>query len=159
MMGGSGKAPPRIWHQSVNELDHFAVYKQALEAHAAEILGDDAKVIVHGLPSGSYGGASATAVLGNAYSYYRILGQVIDNAIAAERQGYDAFVIGSFSEPFELVVAYARLALNDRRLGWIGSHGSPEHLGQHEETSDVAARAACKSSPLRTRRMALRMSG
>jgi len=90
----------RIWHQSVNELDHIAVYKRALEAHAAEILGDDAQVVVEGLPSGSYDGASATAVLGNAYAYHRILGRVIDNAIEAERQGFDAFVIGSFSEPF-----------------------------------------------------------
>ncbi|MGB9114927.1 aspartate/glutamate racemase family protein [Bradyrhizobium sp.] len=91
---------PRIWHQSVNELDHFGVYKRALETHAAEVLGDDAEVVVHGLPAGTYGGASATAVLGNAYAYHRILGRVIHNAIAAERQGYDAFVIGSFSEPF-----------------------------------------------------------
>jgi Asp/Glu/hydantoin racemase len=100
-MTEKGRKPtPRIWHQSVNELDHYAVYKQALEAHAKEILGDDANVVVHGLPSGSYGGASATAILGNAYAYHRILGQVIENAVAAERQGYDAFVIGSFSEPF-----------------------------------------------------------
>ena len=93
-------AVPRIWHQSVNELDHFDVYKRALEAHAAEILGDDAKVVVHGLPAGAYGGASATAVLGNAFAYHRILDRVIDYAITAEKQGYDAFVIGSFSEPF-----------------------------------------------------------
>lgn len=90
----------RIWHQSVNELDHLAVYARALEAHAAEVLGDDAKVSVQGLPSGSYGGIPATAALGNAYVYHRILSRVIDNAIAAERQGFDAFVIGSFGEPF-----------------------------------------------------------
>ena len=93
-------AAPRIWHQSVNELDHFDVYKRALEVHAAEVLGDDAKVVGHGLPAGSYGGASATAVLGNAFAYHRILDRVIDYAISAEKQGYDAFVIGSFSEPF-----------------------------------------------------------
>jgi allantoin racemase len=29
----------RIWHQSVNELDHLEVYKRALEAHAAEVTG------------------------------------------------------------------------------------------------------------------------
>ena len=90
----------RIWHQSVNELDHLTAYKQALEAHAAEILGEDASVDVQGLPSGAYGGASATAVLGNSYAYHRILAPIMDNAVAAERAGYDAFVIGSFSEPF-----------------------------------------------------------
>jgi Asp/Glu/hydantoin racemase len=90
----------RIWHQSVNELDGLAVYKQALEAHARGVLGDEARVEIHGLPAGSYRGASATAVLGNAYVYQRILTQVMENAIAAEQAGYDAFVIGSFSEPF-----------------------------------------------------------
>lgn len=90
----------RIWHQSVNELEHLGVYRNALEAHAREVLGDGAHVIVHGLPTGTYGGASATAVLGNAFAYHRLLGRVIDNAIEAERQGYDAFVIGSFSEPY-----------------------------------------------------------
>jgi allantoin racemase len=99
MTGGNARAS-RIWHQSVNELDHLAVYKRALETHAAEVLGGAAQVVVHGLPSGTYDGLSATNVLGNAYAYHRALGRVIENAIDAERQGFDAFVIGSFSEPF-----------------------------------------------------------
>jgi Asp/Glu/hydantoin racemase len=76
------------------------VYKRGLEAHASNILGDDAEVVVHGLPAGTYGGVSATAALGNAYTYHRLLSPVIENAIRAEKEGYDAFVIGSFSEPF-----------------------------------------------------------
>jgi allantoin racemase len=94
------KALFRIWHQSVNELDELGAYKQALEAHARDILGDEAQIDVQGLPPGSYRGGSATAVLGNAYVYHRILARVMENAIAAERAGYDAFIIGSFSEPF-----------------------------------------------------------
>ncbi|MDX3809761.1 aspartate/glutamate racemase family protein [Bosea thiooxidans] len=91
---------PRIWHQSVNELQHLAVYRQMLESHARAVLGDDAEVVLQGLPTGTYGGLSATAALGNAYAYHRFLSPVIENAISAEKQGYDAFVIGSFSEPF-----------------------------------------------------------
>ena len=91
--------PIRIWHQSVNELEHIDVYRRTLVAHANEVMGADAEVVVHGLPEGSYGGLSATAVLGNAYAYHRILDRVVDNAIDAERAGFDAFVIGSFSEP------------------------------------------------------------
>lgn len=90
----------RIWHQSVNELEHLQVYKTALEEHARDVIGNEAELVVHGLPTGTYGGASATAALGNAYAYHRYLGRVIENAIQAEREGYDAFVIGSFSEPF-----------------------------------------------------------
>jgi Asp/Glu/hydantoin racemase len=90
----------RIWHQSVNELDHLDVYKRSLERHASEVVGDDAEIVVHGLPSGTYGGVPATVALSNAYAYHRLLSPVIERAITAERQGYDAFVIGSFSEPF-----------------------------------------------------------
>lgn len=90
----------RIWHQSVNELDTIEAYRKTLVAHAADVLGADAVVELNGLPSGSYGGRSATAVLGNAFAYHRILDQVVDYAIDAERAGFDAFVIGSFSEPF-----------------------------------------------------------
>ena len=89
----------RIWHQSVNELDQLEVYRRTLIAHAREVLGSEAEVDVRGLRSGSYGGLSATEVLSNAYAYHRILGQVLDNAVEAERAGYGTFVIGSFSEP------------------------------------------------------------
>ena len=89
----------RIWHQSVNPLDHLDVYRRAVTKHAAEVLGDDAEVDVHGLPSDVYGELSATAALSNAFVYHRTLDHVLTNAIEAERKGYDAFVIGSFSEP------------------------------------------------------------
>lgn len=90
----------RIWHQSANELEHLTVYKQALEAQAASILPADVRLAVNGVATGTYGGASPTAALGNAVLYHRALAQFIDLAIAAESDGYDAFVIGSFSEPF-----------------------------------------------------------
>lgn len=90
----------RIWHQSVNELDDLAPYRVALEAHAREILAEEAEVHVRGIPAGTYDGLAASDILGNAYLYHRLLTPVIENAIRAERDGYDAFVIGSFSEPF-----------------------------------------------------------
>ncbi|MBE0624050.1 MAG: hypothetical protein IH606_04480 [Burkholderiales bacterium] len=89
----------RIWHQSVNELEHLEVYRRTLTAHAVAVMGEDAEVVLHGLPPGSYSGLSATVALSNAYVYHRILDRVVENAIDAERAGFDAFVIGSFSEP------------------------------------------------------------
>ena len=90
----------KIWHQSATELDGLEAYKRALEAHAAAVVGGEAQVDVRGLSPGAYAGAAPSAVLGNAYAYHRVLSGVIDNAIRAEREGYDAFVLGSFSEPF-----------------------------------------------------------
>jgi allantoin racemase len=78
-----GTAPLRFWHQSMTELEGLGVYSRFLLSHF-----------------GSYHGRAPTAALENAFVYHRVLDQVIDNAIAAQRQGYDAFVIGSFSEPY-----------------------------------------------------------
>ncbi|WP_454915995.1 aspartate/glutamate racemase family protein [Xanthobacter sediminis] len=90
----------RIWHQSVNELSKIGAYKQALETRAAAFLGADAQVTVQGMPEGTYGPVSPTEALGNAYLYHKLLSPIVEQAVAAEKEGYDAFVIGSYSEPF-----------------------------------------------------------
>lgn len=90
----------KIWHQSVNELTRIAAYKRGIERHAAAFLGDDAHVHVHGMPEGTYGALSPSDALGNAYLYHRVLSPIVEQAVEAERQGYDAFVMGSFSEPY-----------------------------------------------------------
>ena len=90
----------RIWHQSVNELSRIGAYKRGIEAHAAAFLGDEVEVHVQGLPEGTYGDLSPTEALGNAHLYHRVLGPIVEQAVEAERQGFDAFVMGSFSEPY-----------------------------------------------------------
>ncbi|ANN67838.1 aspartate/glutamate racemase family protein [Bordetella bronchialis] len=90
----------RIWHQSSTEIEELGSYKQALVRHAAEVLGDDATVAVQGIPPGRYHGRTPSGSLGNAYVHHRVLEPILDNAVRAEREGYDAFVLGSYSEPF-----------------------------------------------------------
>jgi len=90
----------KIWHQSTNELSRIAVYKRGIEDLAKTFLGDDGEVVVHGMAEGTYGALSPSDALGNAYLYHRVLSPIIENAVRAEREGYDAFVMGSFSEPF-----------------------------------------------------------
>ncbi len=92
-------APLRLWHQSMTELEGLGTYRDYLLAHSKTVLGDEATVQVEGVRAGSYHGRPPTAALGNAFVYHRVLDQIIDNAIAAERAGFDAFVVGSFSEP------------------------------------------------------------
>jgi allantoin racemase len=90
----------RIWHQSTTEIDNIGVYKASLIERARLVLGGEAEIDVHGLPSGAYHGRSPSAGLGNAYLHHRILEPILDNVIAAEKGGYAAFVMGSFSDPF-----------------------------------------------------------
>jgi allantoin racemase len=90
----------RIWHQSSTEIDGLGVYKRALEAHAAKILGDQGSIEVHGIPAGRYRGRAPSDALGNAFVHHLVLEPILANAVRAEQAGFDAFVIGSFSEPF-----------------------------------------------------------
>jgi Asp/Glu/hydantoin racemase len=90
----------RFWHQSTTEIDNIGVYKTSLVERARLILGGEAEIDVHGLPSGSHHGRAPSASLGNAYLHHRILESILHNVIEAERQGYSAFVMGSFSDPF-----------------------------------------------------------
>ena len=92
--------PLKFWHQSMTELEGQGGYSRFLASHALRVLGDEAEVHLKGIKAGSYHGLAPTDALANAFVYHRVLDQVIDNAIRAEREGYDAFVIGSFSEPY-----------------------------------------------------------
>ena len=90
----------RIWHQSTTEIDNIGVYKDSLIARARAILDTEVELDVHGLPSGAHHGRAPSASLGNAYLHHRILEPILHNVVEAERQGYAAFVMGSFSDPF-----------------------------------------------------------
>ncbi|PZW43083.1 Asp/Glu/hydantoin racemase [Humitalea rosea] len=90
--------PPRII--AVTELNRGNAYSAALVRLGERALGERAVVETFGLPPGTYGGKAVSVSLGNAFIYHRILDRIIDQAITAEREGYDAFIIGSFSEPF-----------------------------------------------------------
>ena len=90
----------KLWHQSTTEMSRDSAYGKALVRRAQEVLGDSVVLDTFGLPAGTYHGRGVSAANANAFVYHRILDRVIDNAIQAEREGYDAFIIGSYSEPF-----------------------------------------------------------
>jgi allantoin racemase len=90
----------RLWNQSTTELHPDNSYSRAMKRRAETVLGNQVTVDCFGVPAGSYGGGSPSASIGNAFVFHKMLSRFIDNAIQAEREGYDGFVIGSFSEPF-----------------------------------------------------------
>lgn len=90
----------KLWHQSMAELDAFPAYRDALAGHLARVVGDRADVVLHGAAPGTYDGVPPIDVLSYPLAFHTLLQQVLHNAIRAEREGYDAFVISSFTEPF-----------------------------------------------------------
>lgn len=90
----------RIWYQSMTEIGRYPAYRESIEAHARQVLSDDVQVDVFGVREGTYGGYAPIELLTYPYPSHVLLDQVLDSAAEAEAAGYDAFVIGSFSEPF-----------------------------------------------------------
>jgi len=91
----------RIWFQSAVEMDGAGPYATALRAHAATAVQPGTSVDVHGVPPGTWAGEQPSALFGFPAVFLAVLGPAfLRNAVRAEREGYDAFVIGTFIEPF-----------------------------------------------------------
>jgi Asp/Glu/hydantoin racemase len=81
----------RIWYQSFVHPVAQAPYIERLQALLDSVAGPGLRFEVHGLdpPDHSF----------HALTEFRCAAQTIRNALAAEKAGYDAFVIGHFQEP------------------------------------------------------------
>jgi Asp/Glu/hydantoin racemase len=81
----------RVWYQSFVHPVEQAPYIERLQTFLNSAAADSTKFEVHGLdpPDRHF----------HPLTEFRCAAQVIRNAIAAERAGYDAFVIGHFQEP------------------------------------------------------------
>ncbi|MGE0314422.1 MAG: aspartate/glutamate racemase family protein [Lautropia sp.] len=90
----------RIWHQSFTDLTVMPIYRSTLARHAADVMGSDAQVSVHGLRAGTYGeGVAPIDAIRHRYVAAVQGLQVCDAAMVAEREGFDAVAIGCFFDP------------------------------------------------------------
>lgn len=90
----------RIWYQSAVEEGRAANYRRALERHFERVADSSTEVGFHGVPVNTWKGLHAAEASGYPY-LFRTRGclSFLRNALRAERERYDAFVIGSFTEP------------------------------------------------------------
>ena len=82
--------PIRIWYQSYVDEENAGAYWPLLRKHLAEIADPSTTVDVYGItPHDSYA---------HPIVEFRCAREVICNAVRAEREGYDAFVLGHFQD-------------------------------------------------------------
>jgi Asp/Glu/hydantoin racemase len=88
MAKGKGK---RVWYQSFVHPVQQAPYMKRLQAMLDSLASPGIRFVVQGLdpPDHAF----------HTLSEFRCAGQVIRNAVKAETEGYDAFVMGHFQEP------------------------------------------------------------
>jgi allantoin racemase len=80
----------RIWYQSYVDYENGKAYWDRLRAHLAAVVDPETTVDIRGItPHDSYA---------HALVEMRCAREVICNAVRAEREGYDAFVIGHFQD-------------------------------------------------------------
>ncbi len=80
----------RIWYQSYVDYENGATYWDALKVHLDAIVDPGTEIEIHGItPHDSYA---------HAIVEFRCAREVICNAVRAEREGYDAFILGHFQD-------------------------------------------------------------
>lgn len=101
---GKTKLHPRnmsmkIWHQSGAPFAAMGGYSERLQHHVKDVVSADTEVVFHGLDPAVYAGRAPAEVLKYAYARHLILGTVVENCLRAEKEGYDAVAIASYSDP------------------------------------------------------------
>jgi len=80
----------KIWYQSYVDEENGADYWNVLRPHIEHAAGSDVQIDIHGItPFDSYA---------HPLVEFRCAREMICNAIEAERQGYDAFIVGHFQD-------------------------------------------------------------
>ncbi len=101
----------RIWYQSfVHPVDQ-APYIERLQAMRAKVAASGTTFEVHGLDPPDHSFPALTEC--------RCAAQVIGSALAGEKAGYDAFVIGHFQEPKSVAPSTSRSSARVRPISWL----------------------------------------
>jgi Asp/Glu/hydantoin racemase len=91
----------RIWYQSAVEMGGASAYRDALSHHAARVADPGTVIEIHGVDPGTWAGRQPSQLFGAPAIFLAALGPaLLRNAVRAERAGYDAFIIGTYIEPF-----------------------------------------------------------
>jgi Asp/Glu/hydantoin racemase len=90
----------RIWHQSYTDLSELPGYRNMLTEHAKRVCSPGTQVDVHGVAPGTFPeGLSPVDVIAFNWPNQLVAGQIVENAMRAEKEGYDAMAISCFVDP------------------------------------------------------------
>jgi Asp/Glu/hydantoin racemase len=81
-------------------LDEFGAFADMVREHLKAVVPADVIVDMHGSYPGSYLGGAPAEVLPYPVVKHLIQEQIFDHCLTAEKEGYDAIALASFSEPF-----------------------------------------------------------
>jgi len=90
----------KIRYQSAVEMARMSQYGAALQEHFKRVAASDTVVDLHGAPAGTWGDLQPAKVSGYPAIFHAIMKSIfIRAALDAERDGYDAFILGTSIDP------------------------------------------------------------
>jgi allantoin racemase len=91
----------RVWFQSAVEMEGAPAYRQALQAHFARVADQATQVDIRGVDPGTWLGRQPSELMAYpAIHNAALCAAFLRNARRAAREGYDAFLVGTYIEPF-----------------------------------------------------------
>jgi allantoin racemase len=88
----------RIWHQSFTVLDDVPHYRDALARHLRSVALPGTEIAFHGMATGTYPSDYPGVHIGYSYLAGLHKEQFVQAAQQAQREGYDAFLIGTIPD-------------------------------------------------------------
>lgn len=117
----------RIWHQSFTVLDDVPHYRDALARHLARVARPDTEIAFHGMDPGTYPSDYPGVHIGYTYLANLHREQFVQAAQQAEREGFDAFVIGTIPdtgfEEARSIVDIPVVAFGNASVGYASQFG------------------------------------
>lgn len=89
----------RIWYQSLVDVALSPSYFDGLAARARILARPGVEVVFHGVPKGTYGKSTPADAALSPYILSLNTQFILDNALRAQAEGYDAFAVGSVQDP------------------------------------------------------------
>ena len=108
----------RIWHQSFTVLQDLGPYADALRAQVKRITRPDTEVVLHGMAPGTYPTNYPGTDIRHVVTQYLHGTQFLANALRAQQEGYDAFLVATLPEP---ALAEIRSVLDIPVIGYCES--------------------------------------
>ena len=118
----------RIWHQSFTVLDDVPHYRDALVRHMNGVASPGTTIDFHGMDAGTYPSDYPGVHIGYAYLASLHREQFVQAAQRAEREGYDALVIGTIPdtgfEEARSIVDIPVVAIGNASVAYASTLGS-----------------------------------
>ena len=89
----------RIWFQKHITVGRIPMLDEGYELHARKILRADSEVRYHGVPKEAFEVAVPSEMVNYTFSEMMFANYFLSRAIEAEKSGYDAFIIGTATDP------------------------------------------------------------